>query len=64
MDKQIAYKSAHVGHIAAGAGFILTLASLAAGISSLHALHIMAASFFIASFIEGIINIIGYERGI
>jgi len=63
-DKLISLKSAHVGYIAAGMGFVAALAALALGFPALYALHILFGACGAASLIEGILSIIYYEKGI
>jgi hypothetical protein len=63
-DKIIELKSAHVGFICAGIGFVLALVSLVAGAVPLTALHIVFGSFFVGSLIEGGVSIYHYERGV
>ena len=63
-DKLISLKSAHIGYIVAGIGFIAALAMLAWGFPVLYALHVLFGSCGAASFTEGIVSIIYYEKGI
>jgi hypothetical protein len=64
MDKLISLKSAHVGYICAGIGFIALLAALAFGTSVVLALHILFGSFAAGSLIEGGVSVYLYERGV
>ena len=63
-DKFVELKSARIGHIIAGAGFIAALISLVTGNSALVAIHIVFGSFFIGSGAEGIAGVWLYERGV
>ena len=63
-DKLINLKSSHAGYILAGIGFIAALAGLAAGISSVFALHILFGSFAAGSLVEGLISVHFYEKGV
>jgi len=63
-DKLISLKSSHIGYICAGIGFAAGLISLAAGVSAVAALHIMAGAFAAGSLIEGGISIYFHERGV
>ena len=63
-DKLISLKSAHIGYIAAGIGYVAALAALALGVEALYALHILFGSFGAASLIEGTLSIIYYEKGV
>ena len=64
MDKLINYKSARYGYICSGVGFISSLIFLATGGSAFITLHLIFGSFFAASFVEGVVNIYCYEKGI
>lgn len=64
MDKIVALKSARVGYICAGIGFLGALVALALGGSAVLALHIMLGSFALGSLAEGAVSIYGYERGV
>jgi hypothetical protein len=64
MDKLIGLKSAHIGYICAGIGFIAALAVLAFGLSAVFALHILFGSFAAGSIIEGGMSVYFYERGL
>lgn len=63
-DKLINLKSAHIGYIIAGIGFISALISLALGSSEIFALHLVFGTFAIGSFVEGGISVYLYERGV
>ena len=63
-DKQIGLKSAHIGSICAGIGFIATLIAFALNFSAVISLHLLTGSFFMGGLIEGIISIYLYERGV
>ena len=63
-DKLISLKSSHIGYICAGFGFMAGLIVLAAGISAVVVLHIMAGAFAIGSIIEGCASVYFNERGV
>ena len=63
-DKLVELKSARIGHIVAGAGFIAALITLLTGAPALWAIHILFGSFFIGSGAEGIAGVCQYERGV
>ena len=63
-DKFISLKSGRAGYICSGIGFVAALAALAFGLSALFALHILFGAVFIGSFVEGVVSIYHYERGI
>ena len=63
-DKLIGLKSAHVGYICAGVGFIMALALLAFGIQAVAVLHVIFGSFAAGSIAEGILGVYLHERGV
>jgi len=63
-DKRIGLKSARVGYVVAGAGFIAGLAALALGASAVAALHILFGTLAAGSIAEGIVSVYYYERGV
>ena len=63
-DKLIGLKSAHLGYICAGAGFIAALALLAFGMQAVTALHVIFGSFAAGSIAEGILGVYLHERGV
>jgi hypothetical protein len=64
MDKLIGLKSAHIGYICAGIGFIAALAALALGAAAVFALHVLFGSFAAGSIIEGTVSVYLYEKGV
>jgi uncharacterized membrane protein len=64
MDKLINLKSAHIGYICVGVGFIVALVALAFSQPVVYALHILLGSFLLGSFAEGCVTVYLYERGI
>ena len=63
-DKLISLKSAHIGYIFAGLGFVAALVALAFGTQFVTALHILFGTFSSGSLVEGIVSVYFYERGI
>ena len=63
-DKMIEAKSAQVGYVFAGIGFLTALVILAFGMSALMALHTIFGAFFLGSIVEGGRSIYHYERGV
>jgi len=63
-DKLVELKSARIGYIIGGAGFIAALFALVTGHSALFALHIIFGAFFIGSAAEGVAGVYQYERGV
>ena len=63
-EKLIGLKSSHIGYAFAGFGFVAGLIALAAGVSAVIALHIMAGSFAVGSMIEGCVSVYLSERGV
>ena len=63
-DKLVGLKSARIGYMIAGGGFITALVALLLDQSALVALHLVFGSFFIGSFAEGCTGVYHYERGI
>lgn len=64
MSRTVDLRSARVGYIFAGAGFVAALFALALDLSAVAALNIMLVSFFAASMAEGAAGVYLYERGI
>ena len=62
-DKIVGLKALRVGYIVAGLGFAAALISLAAGVSVVVALHIMAGAFAAGSLAEGGVSIYLFEKG-
>jgi len=62
--KLINLKSANIGYKFAGYGFVAGLIALAAGISTVAVLHIMAGAFVVGSIIEGCMIIYLNEAGV
>jgi hypothetical protein len=63
-EKLINLKSAHVGNVCAGIGFIAALAALALGMSAVVALHVLLGAFAVGSVIEGFVGVYFYEKGV
>ena len=63
-DKLINLKSLRIGYSCAGAGLLIALLTLAAGVSVVIALHIVVGSGALASLIEGCAGIYFHERGV
>ena len=64
-DKTISLKTSRAGYFCTGIGFIIALVWLAfMGTSMVVAFHILLGAIFIGSFIEGIMSVRYYERGI
>jgi len=63
-DKLVELKSARIGYIVAGAGFIAALVALLLDMPALYAIHIVFGSFFIGSAAEGVAGVWQYERGV
>ena len=63
-DKLIRLKSAHIGYVFAGTGFVAALVGLACGMSSIIALHVIFGTLAIGSVAEGIATIYFYENGV
>jgi hypothetical protein len=64
MDKLIDLKSARFGYIFAGIGFFISLLTLAFGASGVLALHVILGAFVVGAFIENIVSIYFYEKGV
>jgi uncharacterized membrane protein len=64
MDKLISLKSAHVGYICAGIGFIAFLVTLAFGAPAVFPLHILFGSFFAGTIADGCVGVYCYETGV
>jgi hypothetical protein len=62
-EKIINLKSANIGYIFAGIGFITMLVVLAFDASSIMGLNIMFAMYWVGSFIEGGVSVYLNERG-
>ena len=63
-DKLIGLKSARLGYVCAGAGFIAALVLLAFGVQAVAALHTIFASFAAGSLAEGIMGVYYHEKGV
>ena len=63
-DKLISLKSSSITYKFAGFGFIAGLIALAAGISAVVALHIIAGSYAVGSLAEGCMIVYLNERGV
>jgi len=63
-DKLVELKSARIGYIIGGVGFIAALVALVTGHSALFALHTVFGAFFIGSAAEGVAGVWQYERGV
>jgi hypothetical protein len=64
MDKLIGLKSARIGYVCVGIGFITALAAMAFDASAILALNVMFVSFAAGSLIEGGSSIYFYSRGV
>lgn len=64
MDKLINLKSAHIGYILVGVGFIAALIVIATGCPVIYALHILFGSYLASSVAEGLVAAYLYERGV
>ena len=64
MEKTIYLKSARIGYIGTGVGFLAAVITLALGQSVLMALHAQLLFIMIGMFAEGITSIYLYERGL
>jgi len=63
-DKLISLKSARIGYICSGFGFVAGLIGLAAGMQAVVVLHIIAGSFAVGSIVEGCVSVYLNERGV
>jgi hypothetical protein len=63
-EKMINLKSAHIGYICVGLGFVAVLIALMMNVAIVSALHILFGAFGLASIMEGFVSIYLYERGI
>ena len=63
-DKLISLKSAHIGYVCEGIGFMCFLAILANGSSVVLALNVLFGAFFAGSLVEGVVSIFLYEKGV
>jgi len=63
-DKLINLKSLRIGYICTGAGLVVALLVLAAGLPFVIALHIVVGSCAVGSFVEGCAGIFFNERGV
>lgn len=63
-DKLINLKSAHIGYILTGIGFVAALAGLAIGVSGVIALHVLFGTFAIGCIVEGLAMLYFYEKGV
>lgn len=64
MDRLVGMRSLRAGYAVVGAGFVGMLVALAFGVSPVIALHILFGSFAAASMVEGVVTVLGYERGV
>ncbi len=64
MEKLISVKSARIGYICAGVGFVAALAALAFGASDVFALHFLFGAFAAGAITEGGVSIYYHERGV
>ena len=64
MGKLINLKSAHIGYIVMGVGFLVSLIALACSVSVLTTLHIQLGAIALASLAEAFATIVLYERGV
>jgi len=64
MEKTIYLKSARIGYIGTGVGFLAALITLTVGQSTIIALHIQLICIWVSMFAEGITSIYLYERGV
>jgi hypothetical protein len=64
MDKLIGLKSARIGYICVGIGFIAALVTMSFGASEILALNILFVSFAVGSIIEGGSSVYLYSRGV
>ena len=64
MDKIINLRSAQIGNICTGIGFIAALVTLAFGMPAVIALHVLFGSLAIGSIIQGGANVYFYEKGV
>lgn len=64
MEKLITLKSARVGQVCIGVGFIAALFMLAFGGTAVDTLHIMLGSYFGGNIVEGGVSVYLYERGV
>ena len=64
MDKLINLKSARIGYVLAGAGFVTALIVIALGHPVIYALHTLLGSFLTGFIAEGCTTVYLYERGV
>ena len=64
MDKLINLKSAHIGYICVGIGFVTALVMIALGHPVIYALHALLGSFLTGSLAESCVTVYLYERGV
>ena len=64
MGKLINLKSAHIGYIIVGIGFVAALVVIALGHPAVYALHALLGSFIAGSIAEGCATVYLYERGV
>ena len=64
MEKLIRLKSAHIGYIFAGVGFVAALVTISFDWSAVFALHMLFGSFVIGSIAEGVMKVYYYENGV
>lgn len=63
MGQMISLRSARVGYVCAGIGFVGALVALAAGGSAVLALHLLFGAFAAGSLIAGAVSVYGYGYG-
>lgn len=64
MDKKIEMKASTAGYVCVGVGFVVMLFVLANAFPFLWGLHTMFIAVMLANFLEGIVSIWLYERGV
>lgn len=62
-DKLIGLKSARIGFVASGLGFLATLVAIALGASAVLALHVLFGSVVVGSIAGGIASVYYYQSG-
>ena len=64
MEKTVYLKSARIGYIGTGIGFLASLITLAVGQSAIMALHVQLICIMVGMLAEGITSVYLYERGV
>lgn len=64
MDRLVGLRSARVGYVVIGLGFVGLLLVLALGGSAVVGLHVLFGSFAVGSLAAGVVTVVGYERGV